>query len=352
MPGIDEQSIDLEQQGLEPQGESLSAASWINLMSPWPTAAGTVIVRFCTDDGRRFRVVIEDGGRLRLEHTDEDRLIASAFFQPVQVVGVGRISVVAVYDADLDELRLHINDQALTPVSESDEPIVVEAHPFPAPPPRPAIGHPESEAACHEWVEKRRKKFANAKIKPHRRQRRLERQLDDLRNLRSILLLAARHVEQGDRAQIMGVAAALRSMVYWAKDLDPEPNYSPVLLRLASRADLPLPVYVSDRTRDGAEDLRIVDLQEYLKGTAMRGYVGDGPNRSWKDLTRLELIAEIANTCGLSHVSEDAPTFLEEMEYTGVGCGTILNQFFLDVSRHVLGLADYVIAELTQRGVR
>ncbi len=119
----------------------------------------------------------------------------------------------------------------------------------------------------------------------------------------------------------------MRASVYWppGRDAKPDSQWNPLLLRMASLADLPLPVYrISDKpktqivaeaimhlqTTNGPRIERmfatdeICDLQESLLTTVIR--LGPSPGRL---NSGLELIRDMAHTIGAAHCDEDTSDF-------------------------------------------
>ena len=87
------------------------------------------------------------------------------------------------------------------------------------------------------------KKFAVPSLRTGRIPKTLQEQASDLliavNNLKVFEL-----VRTQQRTHLVGyLAAELRSLVFWVQDDQRDGGYNPLLLRMASKADLPLPVF-------------------------------------------------------------------------------------------------------------
>ena len=104
----------------------------------------------------------------------------------------------------------------------------------------PSFDHPEATNACKNQMAWRKSLYSNPKTsaKQNRRMKTESEQIEELKNALDALTEVVLLVTQGKNYMIGHVATALRSLVYWKGQ-----NYSPLLIRLAGRFSLPLPIF-------------------------------------------------------------------------------------------------------------
>jgi hypothetical protein len=216
--------------------------------------------------------------------------------------------------------------------------------------------------ACSVWISNRKTKFrANAKLRANRRLKTIEEEASDLRT--SVLRLnhLSKEVRAGEQFLLGTLAGEMRATIYWENDVHPDHSYNPLLLRMASKANLGLPVYAVPRTPDppviGKSETRlnpdiprvdaifptdqVCDLQESLSNFAMR--IGVAPGKTAKAMS---LIAELANTMGAAHYDESASDFIETMQTLSVGDSDMVTDFMCQTAQTVAALSDWVLSEL------
>jgi hypothetical protein len=224
----------------------------------------------------------------------------------------------------------------------------------------------DASRACATWIQKRKLKFATAAA-PQRRSRikTAGEQASDLARACLTLRHLRESVASGNGFLVGPLAGELRALLYWKNEDRPDRGYNPLLLRMASKADLPLPVYhvgSSDplptlgltlhwRSRPpqilketAAEKLE--DIQDWLSRDALM--LGGITQRS---ISALEIISETANTLGVAHYDEDVSDFVETMQLMHMGHQDDLSRFLCDTSEVVERLSDWVLRELQRRGI-
>jgi len=163
------------------------------------------------------------------------------------------------------------------------------------------------------------------------------------------------------------LAGEMRACVYWQKDAQPDRSYDPLLLRMASRADLPLPVFfvpevprppiVDDAIlhhipANGPRVVRqfktdeICDLQHSLRNSILR--LGPAPGRT---ISGIEAIAELAHTMGAAHYDTEASEFLEVLQRLESGQGDQLFVFMCQTSSSLISLSEWVLSELKSQNL-
>lgn len=247
------------------------------------------------------------------------------------------------------------------------------------PPPNPvadgiSIGDPNAVSACQKWIQNRKSKFSSPKTpNPDRRSKTTDEQAHDLRASIARMTHLRREVLAGHKYLLGTLAGEMRASVYWPKgrDTQRDSNYNPLLLRMASIADLPLPVYsipitqppptsttlpppvmnyepgaVAPRINRVFGTDQIADLQEVLVSTVLT--LGPPPE---KTITVLKLIAELAHTMGASHYDEDASEFLDVLHNLTSSQGDQVTTLMCQTAGALASLSDWVLSELKTRNL-
>ena len=178
---------------------------------------------------------------LRIARTDGS-LLHGIEFQRVQFVGKGFCHICVAWQPS--SVSLYSNAQPLGPYLSGRCALTIQLRSSPAPAQAASIDHPDSAKACQTWMQNRQRKFSTQPVKAGRRLKTLAEQAKDLfiasNNLESI----ANAIQLNQQKHLIGhLAAELRALTYWTKDNTREGSYNPLLLRMASKANLPLPVY-------------------------------------------------------------------------------------------------------------
>jgi hypothetical protein len=231
--------------------------------------------------------------------------------------------------------------------------------------------HPDAKANCKKWTDWRKARYANPKLQP-KAQRRLktdDEQIDELSETLKALEDLARAVQAGNLRFLEDVAGRLRSAVYWQEG---SKNYNPILLRLAGRLGLPLPVFAfPDKIPDEPPIIRdaafqytspihvtlqktypaqeLMDLQQWLESEVqvqrfeeMHGSVAERVERS---VTAKQLILDFSTTLGNSHYDDDVPLALDALQILQAGQVNALSKFIIDVALVVVSLGRWVLCK-------
>lgn len=233
-----------------------------------------------------------------------------------------------------------------------------------------SINDPNVATACQEWVQNRQSKFSVPQTpRADRRLKTVNEQGNDL--VASIYRL--RHLREqilvGNSFLLGTLAGEMRASVYWPKGRESKPdhNWNPLLLRMASLAELPLPVYSMPDIPEpqiiketiihltGASAPRIermfatdqvCDLQQSLLSTVLR--LGPFPGRT---ITGLQLIKELAHTMGAAHYDEDVSSFIDVMHNIRASDGDQAVSFMCQTAETLASLSEWVFSELKKRNV-
>jgi hypothetical protein len=219
----------------------------------------------------------------------------------------------------------------------------------------------------------RRHHYGSAKQNPrkNRRIKQLDEQLAELDAAHSNLGTLLNAITAGYVPLVGLLAAELRALVYWNGF-----TYSPLLLRLAGRLDLPLPIYhvpatgappvVQEavlRINSQAPSLEryfgghvLVDLQDWLSEVVVAGkFNRSSPaNQDQEDdqLTAKALLLDMATTMGSAHYDEDVPDTLDAVQRIRMFETDALTGFLIKCGVVVHGLCGYVLRKASARSTK
>lgn len=283
--------------------------------------------------------------------------------QPIDVLGNGLAIVVAVWGTD--KTRIQVNGRNLLDASSSTEVHAVETRDLEADPVA-SWEQPSKDDACSVWTSWRATRFATSKQAPRqgRRLKSTEEQVDELKRAAQSATDLANLILQGHTHLLGHLATELRALLFWQGR-----QYDPLLLRLAARKNLSLPVFI---VRDGgpipvtgglvAEIGRgmpshmrflpthtLADLQEWLISPAVTepssrtgGSVGDPLRR----MSVIAMIAGVADTLGAAHYDQDTPTALDILRSLRGPNGSEIIVALVEAARIVVPLCLRVANEL------
>ena len=331
----------------------------------WPMNVPEQISGFLEEEGG-IEVLLHPDSTLTINRLDQ-RGRSEIFFrsQPIQPTGKGEILIVADWDGDFGAMK--VSGVRLSPYSESAQAVKVPVRPHP-PEPGPAIDAPDIEQLCLTWIDNRKAKFTAPNILQGRREKTIQEQARELSE--SLQLLDAfNEYSKTDAVYLSPLATLLRALVSWRLDRKREALSSPLLFRLASKIDLPLPVNARDPDLTAppklvipASSLRprnepvfdqvpvgysVMDIQEYLLQTAVTTLApaADG-SLVPTDMSRRDLIRDYANTLGIAHFDEDWPevTYITKRQITGNR--ELCAYYLLKIADHVAELGHWVLEKL------
>jgi hypothetical protein len=326
---------------------------------PWPPPRSWVLQAI--EGADKFELTALPNARLSL--TIGQRSFIS---QPIDINSARPRFVVLLIAWSASTLRVRIAQQELLEDSPG-VPILV------LPPPRSvaeeiSTNDPNAVAACQKWIQNRKAKFAQpASPRPDRRLKTTDEYAHDLRASIHRLRLYQQLTLAGQNFVLGTLAGELRACLYWTQDAQRERSYNPLLLRMASLADLPLPVYFvpeiptrpsipsAQLTYELANAPRTIrlfatdqvhDLQESLISTVLQFEVPPARNISARDL-----IKELAHTMGAAHYDEDASEFLDALYKMKTSRGDQLTILICQIADAVASLSEWVLSELKTRNL-
>ena len=329
---------------------------------PWPlsqtmrllrTKHGDTILQIYGDHNGRMVVTISDLTGKEIKSLTTQRII---------VTGTGFAAVVVRWDIGLCNLYLQFHEALADGAGVPPLPIALRGRPES----ELSVNNPMALVACKEWIDRRKSKFLRVPAKaspPSRRPKTAGEQAADLR----CAILSMRHMKReaeiGNTFFVGDMAAQLRALLYWKNDDSPESTYNPLLLRMASMADLPLPIYLikKDAVLPAQSDLakhvkalvpgltknfpteEIGDLQEWLRSTIVTIPKLGSP---LSDKQAKEFIFQVAMTKGSSHYDPEISEFVEAMEKLESGIKDQLVTFICQTVDTIASLSDWVLSEL------
>jgi hypothetical protein len=192
--------------------------------------------------------------------------------------------------------------------------------------------------------------------------------LNELRNAISSLDALVRAVRDGQAEFVDDIASRLRALIYWSPS---NSSYNPLLLRLAARRRLPLPVFAfSDkhpRAPKVLEDAqlhisfnyptpirvypkqRLMDLQSYLQTTVQLDRSGAlvpiGSSFAVWQQTANDIIRDAASTIGSANYDDTVPVGLDRLRQMRTTRTDSLAPFLIKISLAVGELARYVLRD-------
>jgi len=337
---------------------------WAGQIVNWPPKQPYQVFQKPDDDGTATAIGCPDG-RLVFEVYDPSNELISSFTTPrLEFTGGGRHFVAYAY---LDNLRACYIDFENVPSDAEHDGILVFDAPTGNLSSTPSIEDPNSIPNCQLWIQNRQAKFLKRpkpRTQHYRRPKSKQEQLDDLYGACGNLRVLVDQVREGRMFLTGQLAVVLRALLYWEKDTSGDHTYNPLLLRLASKKNLPLPVWAQPpfkqtptlqqasyfstgsmahpKQRDPLEQL--VDLQDWLLYPVVfinRGGASVG-------ISARDLIAETANAIGSAHYDEDVSEYIDTLQALQSNHRHFLSDFMCQTADTTIELSLWVLDELSR----
>jgi hypothetical protein len=330
---------------------------------PWPPPKRTILL-YSSFDGSVVELWATERGTLQLTVAQVSTgTVLSFTSQPIAVMAQRPRPVMGFATWNSDRCSLRLSGQDLVPAGENAPVITLPASPVRA---EKSFEAADAVNACRPWIANRKSKFSTSRARQGRRPKTIQEQAADLREPALRLRYLSQEVRAGKQFLLGALAADIRASVYWpaGRDSEADRKWNPILLRMASKADLPLPVYAIPSSPQPpaagqaqvhltAEIPRvdavftsdeICDLQEVLKRAVLR--LGPEPGRK---IIALELLAELAHTMGAAHYDDDASQFADFMRTMGSARGDLVTTFACWTAETLASLSEWVLSELRAR---
>jgi hypothetical protein len=330
-------------------------------VSGWPPESESELCK-AEDGDTSAEVRVACDGELELEVTDGEEVTTSFKSSPVEIPDGTNIMVFIRWGED--GASISINGEEVPPTdAKRTSPHVVESESVQE---QRAIGHSDAEVRCEKWIGRRKEEWGkpndsrlpDGEGDPRMLKSRSE-QKGDLMRATSILMDDLQLVAEGELYRLDVVLATLRSLLCW------KGNHDPLLLRVASWEDLPLPVFSIDQSglaQEMTEKLEeiapdssfyfgmggvsvrkrtpgheIVDLQEWLDQPVIKGT--DARN----SVKNRDLIREHASTSSLSHYHEYIYQEADLSRNLSLFDKDQLTDYFFETGKATAELGRYVI---------
>lgn len=340
----------------------------ILLPSPWPPHESKLLMRGYIN-GIALELKALNDGRITVTCGDPEPVLIS---QPVAVQlpdPSGTVSTLITASISDSEIKLFLGAHRLQEYASGVAVFVIAPDGSEAIQ-ESALDHPDKEAVCKHWIQYRKVKFGTPRTPRADRRLKTPKELghDLLSSIHRLGHLAAL-IRAGNEHLLGTLAGEIRASVFWPRSRESKPgpdrDYSPLLLRMASMADLPLPVFILGKRDAAARAIldraefiggdaprvdrwflldEVCDVQEALIKTAVR--LGAAPGRQ---MSGLDLIKELANTMGAAHYDEDASEFLDVLATLEGPEGDQVTTFICQIADTLAVLSDSVFSELTKR---
>lgn len=330
---------------------------------PWPPAnISRQTMR--RSDGAQVDVSFWPDGRLSAQAIGSDgNVVASGMSQPLHVVGAGlRIMVVSWAN---DTVVFRVDGRQIYSWTESSEVHVVEGASQETHEQHGALAfmHPDVRLRCQRWMAHRAAHYMVSAVPAGRELVSLEEDLSNLRDVALGVRDCVASIVAGNRHHVSTLRGKLRELIYEEFDRRGQlkKNYAPLLLRVAARLDLPLPMFalmpdagsrpnILDQAdvelRLGPFGIRaslptqeLMDLQEWMSHSVFASRLSSTDF----DYSAGGLVAKSAATLGGAHYDPAVPKDLKALDQSGRNGTSLLTAFLLDVATLVVDLSEYVL---------
>lgn len=223
---------------------------------------------------------------------------------------------------------------------------------------------PAADESCKEWVDWRTNWFDA--VKPNNRgERRTKTMIEELHELvqaKKALNELTIAFAEGNTHFGPIILSQFRSLLFWPDNENLKNTYNPLLLRIAAKHKLPLPVYAfkskdlneavgsyipSSRVRNNIPSIYqkfstqpLLDFQEWLDSNFL-AYRG-------KNYSIRKLIFELANTGSAAHYDHNAPIVKDDLTNAQSFGTDLLARFIIETGQ----ITTYVADKLVERCIR
>jgi hypothetical protein len=308
-----------------------------------------------------------------VDRADRTR-IHEANFQRVRFHGAGAFVLIITWEPA--GVAAYVNGQPLATYDPEAAPLTIRLHGVFTGTCQLSLLDPSATTACQKWMDNRRQKFSGAPVlRAGRKPKSLKQEAEDLITATDNVISLANTIISNGQKQLIGyLAADLRALVYWTRDDRREAGYNPLLLRMASKADLPLPVFaLSDPLGlipgvggdakflvapviaglvHYSASLTLMDLQEWLNTdfAVFRHDPGE-PQQSERRVSFKEIISETANALGAAHYDEDISETVDTMKEFLVDNTDSLARTLSEIAGLLSQLGKWTVNSLLARGL-
>lgn len=349
---------------------------------PWPMSHRQRI--FSHSSGSWVAHIYSDqDGCLELVVFENETQVISYKSQPVRILGPGPVYLSAEWSGPNVELILHGVTLLSQDICDGQ---VCEVLPIQhIPETQSSFDKPDAKTACAFWMDFRKQHYGAEKTKPEKNRQlktsaeqfiELYRAQQSLIDLNSLILDGHNHL-------LGHLVTELRALLFWPKlnkDGRISNKYNPLLLRLAGRLDLPLPMYKIPELEEMPDfhevshlfeqfpslfipkepslfkshpNHKLVDCQDWLSSCILKR---NSINQETGEVIRQEftvkcLIHEAANTLGTAHYDEDVPQMVQLLRELKVLETSQFVAVMLQISEITVNLAGYILHNAVLQGI-
>jgi hypothetical protein len=337
----------------------------VQLKTPWPPEKEVIIVQGAQDT-RLIQVYAALDGHLVAIVEDSGVPVVHHETQPIAVDKTGMVILTMSWNPSGAQVR--INQHTLRPWDTGDlSPQAIQTKQY-LPIGPISVEHPDATTQCQNWVSWRTIRLGTPSppddgrdLKP------AERQIKELEGALARLDMLVQLVAAGQDFQIPLIAVTLRSLIYWQLRNNGRLNdqYNPLLLRIAARLNLPLPIFAFPDDRATQPDVllqaevhhcnnlpmmqrmlpaqELMDMQEWMiVPVSTKRFAGLLPGTE-KVMASKDVIAEVANTLGGAHFDEDVSQHLERIQAFKAYDTSFVDIYLFNVSKTVVQLGVFVL---------
>jgi hypothetical protein len=352
----------------DPQGFAMKQS--IRWFRAWPPTHRENLLRHMVPGGGEAAVDVHPDGHLSFTVSRSDgTTVYEGEYQRVTITPESAFMLILQWGPP--GASVHFNRKQLGAYQPGQRPVQFEPNPILQQP--PSFLRSDAATVCQGWIRCRKAKFAVPTIRAGRRRKTVIEEARDLRRSVTSLQQLIKDMGQQRRFDLARyVAGELRALVYWVHDQQRDRAYNPLLLRMASKADLPLPVFANSDPlslppsvprpvfhfsnhvsfREDFPGMTLMDLQTWLKAEVVVLHTsGTGSVGTDLRLSAKEVIAEIANAEGVSHYDEDISEVTEAIRGLTFGRMDAIIHFLGQTADVVNQLGFFVLDRLVHEGI-
>ena len=303
------------------------------------------------------------GGYFELKAIVADAVVCSRNSNGFAIRGPRTFFVLVTWDGE-QTVEMFLDNMNITII---DDPVPIVRHYLAEGPAQPggplSFDDPDVRDACKDWTLWRERRFGNQTTRQASgdRQKSFPELLDEMESALGALRDLAELVASGKRHMLQPLSGSLRALVYWSGS-----TYDPLLLRLAWRLGLPLPIYAFPPIKqdlppiDGIEQAlssgtpslvrfapahQLMDLQRWLNNSYTRWIPDGGQPSEFRGRTVQEIIGDFANQMGGSHHDPSTPPVIDVLKSHRSDTSDFLTAMFLDAAQIIWQMGTYVLGK-------
>ena len=324
----------------------------------WPVMIPAILLSTNVDT-HNLELIALPSGHLNLKIQDSSNDFINYYTQRILINDQNYLTnkrdIILTIMWKLPEISIYVNDRRLLSLDESKgDKFIINFYDSESET-LPSYAHSDAFQACEKWVSWRQNQFSSSQIigNNKNRSKTIHEQINELQEATFLLNDFSNRIQNGDRKFLGSLAAELRALLYW----NGRKTYNPLLLRLAGKFSLSLPIYLIQiktnfpilsplvhlRIKEASiykeyKTQSLADIQDWLDKDVLFT-----PNEILKTK---DIILNVSTKLGSAHYDEDIP---ESLDYLIGIKDTQFNQvesFLLKTALIVVDLNKYVISNI------